>query len=477
MRLLRSSAVYTLGNAGQRLIQFLLLPLFTRAMSPDEYGHLGVALTVTLVLNLVFTFGADAAIIRLWFRLADDAERRDRALGTLGAFIVLVPTCLAVPACVLLLVLDPTDPAPGGLLALATVNAALYPASTSFPQAILRAQERLKGYAVLAATTTVGTSVLTIVFVLGLDWGAEGWLWAVLLGQLATAVAAALVLPWPRPRWDPGELRAALALGLPLIPNQVSLWLLQFSDRAVLATLVSTAAVGVFTLAGNVAVPLSIVVVAISQALQPAYGAAAHDEVARRRLPTLVNAQVLAVVLSTAGVMLFGPLMIDVFVPDEYGEAISLMPWIAAAFGLWGLYFIPMNAITFLAGRTTWVWTLTLAISIVKVALLVVIVPATGIKGAAVSLTVAMAALVFAVSLYAWRIAEARVGYDWLFLSGLIAAGTAVVVPVTAFASSSDLLGTGFRAAGLAVLAATFAAMWVRRAGGLTALSDLPRQD
>src|SRR4051794_13467825 len=75
---LRSAMVYSAALAVQRAIGFVLLPLYTRALAPAEYGALGVLLSIATLAVFVFSVGLDTAIFRNYFRLAADPDRQQR---------------------------------------------------------------------------------------------------------------------------------------------------------------------------------------------------------------------------------------------------------------------------------------------------------------------------------------------------------------------------------------------------------------
>lgn len=93
MKVLRSGAIYVVANLLSAAIPFLLLPILTRALGPDEYGHIvGFALLVTLCLTLS-GLNAHAALRVIWFR-----QPRDEMPSYVGAALLLALLSTAVVA-------------------------------------------------------------------------------------------------------------------------------------------------------------------------------------------------------------------------------------------------------------------------------------------------------------------------------------------------------------------------------------------
>ena len=82
----KSFTVYGLGDVATSIISFLLLPLYARFLTPEDYGAIGLLLSVEVVAKIVFRFGLDAAFMRLYFDCPDD-----RARQRLASTHVLVP--------------------------------------------------------------------------------------------------------------------------------------------------------------------------------------------------------------------------------------------------------------------------------------------------------------------------------------------------------------------------------------------------
>ena len=61
-RSLRSAVVFGVGNGLTPGIGFLLLPLYTRALTPSQYGPLSVLLAVSSAAAMLFTFGLDLGL-------------------------------------------------------------------------------------------------------------------------------------------------------------------------------------------------------------------------------------------------------------------------------------------------------------------------------------------------------------------------------------------------------------------------------
>lgn len=386
-RSLRNAAMFGIAAALQRALTFLLLPLFTHVMSTAEYGRLGLVQSIVSAGAILFSFGLEFALFRNFFQLSDDPAGQRRLVDSTWTF--LIATALMC-ACIISAAVAPQLSETGAVrpteFVLALISAALVVSATTLPLALLRAQQRLREYLLLNAVLALVTAAATIALVVGLRTGVRGWLLAVLLANLVTLLAAMRIVPWHRPDpFDRRLVKLALVLGLPLVPHFLAHWALQLADRVLLAGMVTTTKLGVYTLAATLALPTLVLVQALNQGFMPAYASAAFDEGDRAQLPALVTLQLVIVLVVGLLASLLGPLMVGLAAPPAYAGAAPLIPWIVLGYVFVGLYGVPMNALSLGMGRTQFVWIATTIAAATNILLILVLVPAHGLEAAAVA--------------------------------------------------------------------------------------------
>jgi len=434
---LRSSAVYVATAAFGRGIIFLLLPVYTRALDPAAYGRLSVLLAIASFAIIFLSCGMDMAFFRSYFALRDDPEQQRRFVTTVWIFLLVVPPAAAA---LLTLVAAPifanSEVVPAGELALALAGAAIFVSATVVPLSLLRAQERLRDFVVLTSVTGLTTAGFTLLAVVAADGGVMGWLVAVVAANAVTLAVAVRLIPLRLDTGvDRGLLRGALALGLPLIPHVLSHWGLGISNRLVLTGIVSTSEVGIYALAANIALPVAIVMQSMGNAFMPTYARAATEQGALAALRRVIVVQFLLVLAVATIGALVGPIAVRFLAPPEYAAAADLVPWIAAGYGLLGLYFLPMNAVVLTEGRSGKVWIATSAAAGANLACLLALVPVFGLVGAAVAVTVGYVVLLVGVGIYSHGPGN-PVRYEW----GRLARGALVfaAVYIAAVVTSGD---------------------------------------
>ena len=62
--LFKDTAVFAIGNFGSKILSFLLVPLYTNILTPDEYGVANLLFTTITVLYPMFTFAISEGALR-----------------------------------------------------------------------------------------------------------------------------------------------------------------------------------------------------------------------------------------------------------------------------------------------------------------------------------------------------------------------------------------------------------------------------
>ena len=215
------------------MIAVLLLPIYTRYLSPTDYGQIETLLALTTVMGLVLRAGITSAFFRFYFD-ADDNAGRIRVLRTsfwftMGSATLGLALLLALAAPVST-VLFGTDSAAdlvraSGVALWATVN---YEQLT----ALFRVEERSVAFVIASLVNIFLTIGTTLLLVVTLDKGPIG----VIVGNFTgTLVVYLALLGYRREQlgleFDRGLLREMNRFGIPLIPTALFLWVTNFSDR------------------------------------------------------------------------------------------------------------------------------------------------------------------------------------------------------------------------------------------------------
>lgn len=401
------SSLYTIGELLRSSLSFLLLPLYTRILTPADYGILGVMTPVYSLLSILMALGLPAAMLRFYFDFQDDDESKARYVRSLSSFMALsgvvlglIMTALGPWVFRLLIPNVPFNP----YVLLVIWNAALSTLSLA-PMTLFRARQQAHYFIIFTLVDFLLNSTLIIFFVAGQRQGALG----TLRGQLLSAAVMAIPGVWILARasilghlsggmqgwrsffsWP--ALRPSLLFGLPLLPNLVGTWVLNVSDRIVLDSLMPKDAVGLYTLGYQFGILLNLLSVALNNAWTPFFYQNAGNRKNDAMIGAFITYQVLLMAMLSLGVALMAREAIEIIAARVFWPAYQVTPWIALGYLARFLVFFPVNGLLF-SKRPKWVAVATLLAAAINISLNLLLIPRFGIMAAAFDTFVAFAAL------------------------------------------------------------------------------------
>ncbi len=397
LRFVRSSGAYLLASLVLPCITLALVPFLAHYLSPASYGIFTITNTAITLLGIVTQMGLTAAFLRAYHH--DYVSQRDHqaVVGTTLALICLV----SLPVLIGIALFAPFladllfhNAALGGIVLLA--GGVLLAQNLTIPgMAWLRAESRGLFFAVLSISNSVIVLVASFVLVGAWHLGIAGALIASGCGYASVALSTVPLMVWrARLRFRRDIAWNLLTFGLPHVPGFLSFWLLQFSDRYLLGRLGSLADVASYSVGYSLGwYAMSFLLVTPFELAWPTmmYTIARRPNAAD--LFRLVFRWFSLVLLCAAlGMALIGSTVLGVLFPGAYRAAAPIIPVIAASGVLYGLYQVFMVGAN--VRRKPWFVAVSIAAAAsMNVLLNLLLIPAYGAMGAALSTLLAYAAL------------------------------------------------------------------------------------
>ncbi len=471
-RLLRTGAAYQLADAVSKVVALALLPVYTRYLTPADYGTAELVLTTIILVSIILRLGLGEAFVRFHY-LDADPERRRRlartATGSLAVITTLVAGLIAIFPEPFSQLLDIDQPdiiraAALGLWAFTNLELAY---------ALLRVEERARAFAVASLCNVALTVLLTLWLVVGREEGALG----LLLGNYVASAVVLLGL-WFKERESLGlvsreQLGPMLRFGLPTVPAEVSVFALFFVDRLWLYRLESADSAGLYSLSVKLAGIVIFTVRAFQYAWPPLAYSISDDAEAARVYARITTYYVLCTGLVVAGLALLGRWVVRIFAAPEFYAAHEALPWVALGWALYGLFLV----LVVMAGRaqvTVRNAPAALCGLVVNIALLALLVPPLGIAGAGLALVGAYAVMLVAM----WALTRNlfSVAFEWRRLGLFVTVVGTLTIAGELLLPTSGAAGFVARAIVLAALPLVLWAARFFRPGELAAARGLFRR-
>jgi O-antigen/teichoic acid export membrane protein len=444
-RLGKHSAIYGLGGLVSRILAVLLLPLYTRYLSPSDYGKVETLIALTTVIGIVLRMGIHSAFFRFYFD-SPEPEHRRRVLRTSFWFTMAMATAGLIVGVAL-------SPQISDLLFGTTNDAELVAAAfvglwagMNYEQltSLFRVEERSTAFVAASLSNVLLTIGATLILVVALDKGPIG----VIVGNFTgTLLVYAALVGYRREQlglqFDRGLLREMNRFGTPLVPTALFLWVTNFSDRLFLVRLADVTEVGLYSVGVRIASAMVLLLTAFRLAW-PAFAYSIEDEgEARRTYAYVLTYLVLVATWVATALALLSPWIVDwIAAPafDESSRVVGPLAFAAVAFGAYIVVAIGIGR----ARRTQFNWVVTGVAAAVNIALNLLLIPPYGMMGAAVATVAAYMTMFVGIAWWSQRIYP--VPYQWRRVTTAAGAGIAL-------AAIGKLAGGGLPVAFLLVLA------------------------
>ena len=389
----RLSTIYAVGGLVPMFINMLLLPVFTHYLVPAQMGVVALANHLLLPICVIIQLGLWSSLRSHYFRL-DESQR-----GPLVRTALIGQTAQAGAICILMSLVGlllaphvlpnlPVSPTKVFALWLIIVWTGFFVALVRLGIGLSQLRERATTSLSITFLQYLVGVVLGIIVVVGFGWQGFGRQTTLFMGTGAAAVLSFRIV------WGYGSGRFSWTLfkrifftGLGFLPHGLTAILGLTGNAWLLNRLVDAAALGVYGIALRFGLLIEVVIVCFGNAAYPTMARLLADggPEAKRQLSRLYTLFVAALVVLALGVSLFSPIAIHFLTSVQYHAAKTVVPLLALAGGLYGLYWVAANRIFFL-GKGLWLTVATVASAVTAIVLSLVLIPAFGLYGAALAL-------------------------------------------------------------------------------------------
>jgi len=247
----RHTMIYGAGILLNRAVAFLMLPIYTRFLTPSQFGVLELVGMALEVLSIAAGQRVGEGIYYYYHRAESKAEK-DAVVSTALMLIALAYVFVTVPALLFAPTLSMWIFQTAGYENLFRIGVAgfAFSALVLVPFTYLRVRERSILYVSVSGLKLFVQLSLNVVFVIMLRRGAEGVLLSTLIANTIIGTGLALyVLRQAGTMFSVPIARRLLRFGIPLIGTQIATFIATFSDRYFLQHSGGTAEVGIYGLA------------------------------------------------------------------------------------------------------------------------------------------------------------------------------------------------------------------------------------
>lgn len=321
--LVKNTIIITIGKVCTQLITFFLLPVYTALLSTEEYGTIDLLNTLVSLCLPIVTFQIEQALFR---HLIDSRNNESEIKNTITTTFVTI-TVQSIIYLLLFAVISPFIHNQYKYYLATNVIACIF---SSIMLQISRGLGDNKMYAVGSFITAFTTVILNVVFIVGFRWGAYGMLTASLIGNIVCSIYIFIskkVYKYIKFKLYSKELLKKLwKYSLPLIPNAISWWIFNSSDRIIVSSVLGIGENGIL----SAAYKFSSVYITIYNIFNMTWTESAslhiNDKDASKFISNTMNVVLKLFASICFGIIVLMPFIFPIMINEKFGNAYNQIP-------------------------------------------------------------------------------------------------------------------------------------------------------
>jgi O-antigen/teichoic acid export membrane protein len=430
-KVLENSFLYTFSSLLVKAVGFLLLPIYTIFLSPEDYGITNLVTSFTEVATFIISFSLYSGVIRIYADYKENKEILKRLFGTVIIFIslssvIFISIGLIFKNVLVLWLFEGVSFFPIVFIALLTL---IFVSLHTMHQSILQAMQQGKKLTKINLVVFGLQICLNLVFIGAFKLGAVG----MLLAQLIISVGYFLYMLIDLKvnnlitfRVDIKLLKESLKYSIPLMPHNLSTRIANFASRIFINNGGSIALVGLYSVASQFSLIIDIVQTSVNNAFQPWFFNMMRNKTNEGRVEVVKLSRFLLLIYSLIYLLigLFSQEVIILLTNERYVLAWTVIPILVIGFSVKSIYYFYVNILFYYKKAARKIFISTITGSLTDIILAFILIPMYGMYGAALSFLFAKIIVVIIVVIISRKYDD--IGYS---LTGMIR----IIVPSLIF--------------------------------------------
>lgn len=317
-QLIKNTGILAIGRLSSKFFTFLLLPLCTSYLVPEDYGTVDLVQTMIFLAVSIATLQIECAVFRFLIDSRENPVESTECIS-IGCFVYLLSTLVFTAG---ILLINNFYPIPYLILFILS----LY--SLSFAvlmQNIARGLGKMVTYSLSSFLTTIVSLLTNIVLICIFRVGAKSILWALIVSNFLGGCFIVLKENiWKYIRFN--EMRAIrlkemLKYALPLIPDNISWWITNLSDRLIISIYIGAFSNGLYAAADKIPTIYATIFSVYNLAWEESVSLAIRDEKASDYINKILVRSYKFFACLILGMICCMSFMFDLLIGKNYADA------------------------------------------------------------------------------------------------------------------------------------------------------------
>ncbi len=244
--LIKNTIIIFIGKIATQMLIFFLLPIYTKFLNPSDYGYVDVVITYIQLLIPIVILELDMGVFRF---LLDQRQNKDGQKEIISSTFFLIAK-LTIIFLMLGWIISYFINIKLFHLIIANIFATIL---SSYLLQISRGFGKNVNYSIACFITGLVTIISNIILIIYLNKGAESILISATMGNLICSIYLFISLRMYNylslKKYNQKRNKEILKYSIPLIPNFLSWWIVNVSDRTLISAFLGVNANGIYAAA------------------------------------------------------------------------------------------------------------------------------------------------------------------------------------------------------------------------------------
>ena len=320
--LVKNTIIIFIGKFCTQFITLLLLPLYTHFLSTEDYGYIDLIQTYLTFFIPLILLKIDAGIFRFLIDARKSEEEKNKIItnGIFIMFVELIISTILFAVAVKIFSIKYSILIVMNLISLSVLT---------FLLQIVRGIGKNKQYSFSSIIAAIVTIVLNLIF-LGFHKNGKYVLIASLISNIICTIYLLIVnkiLKNVKIKYiDKKLIKDLLKYSIPMIPNELSWWIVHVSDRTIISYALGVAANGIYSVSCKFSNILSSIFNIFNLSWQESAALHINDTDKDEFFSNVINKVFNLFICFCIGILACLPFVFELLIKDSYREAYKYVP-------------------------------------------------------------------------------------------------------------------------------------------------------
>lgn len=324
----KNTFILLLGKFSSQLVSFLLLPIYTRYLITSDYGYVDLAITYVLLLTPVLSLRLDSATFRLLVDCRKDEEKKSIYITNIIYILIYLFIFSIVLGAILFFLLDFKYSL---LIIFATIISFVYGV---FLQ-LFRGMGMNAKYSFCSIIVAIANLISNILLICILKMNASSILISLiisnLVGLIYILISFNLNKSFKKKYINKNKIKEILAFSLPMIPNALSWWVINTSDRTIITLFLGATFNAIYSISCKFSNILNSVFDIFNMSWQEIASLHINDENKEEFFSNLIKKIFMVFSSFSLMIVICLPFVYDIIIGSEYYSSYNYIPIILFA--------------------------------------------------------------------------------------------------------------------------------------------------